>query len=102
MEPLNNYTPFILTAIVLVFIIGAELSLVFLWSERSRRKDERETAAFLRYMHIESQKNSKEVQRMIDKNHEDATSFIKAMHKDTALILGRIFEIVDDPEKEKG
>lgn len=86
---------------------------IFIWSERWRKKDDEKMSSFLRLMHIESQKNSKELQRsieenhketnrIIDKNHEDATRFIKAMHKDTALILGRIFEIVDDPEENKG
>ena len=67
------------------------LVVVFIWGERWRKKDDEKMASFMQYAHIESRKNTREVQRMI-----------KEMHKDTSLILARIFEIVDDPEENKG
>jgi hypothetical protein len=94
--------------IMFLTVVGTALSVyvilipIMIWLEVRRKKDDEKMAAFLRHMEIESQKNTRETQRRIDENHTDATSFIKAMHKETSLILGRIFEIVDDPEEKKG
>jgi predicted PurR-regulated permease PerM len=96
----NTITLMIIAAILAissVSIISVQLISFFRWSENSRKDSDERMASFLRHMHIESQKNSKEVQRMINKNHEEATRIINEMRKDTSIILGQIFERVDEP-----
>jgi len=101
------YAPFIL----LGTFTAAVMLILFIWSEYGRKKSEAEMTSFMRFAHIESVKNSKDVQRMIDKNHRESNRILNEIqktnrqlvqiNKDNSLFLHRIFEIIDDPEKKE-
>ena len=54
----------------------------------------------MQYMQIESKKDSRETQRIIDrmeKNSEKNIAFLNQVHKDNSVFLRMIFERVDKP-----
>jgi len=153
MEPNSYITLFLVLTIIEVAVILSVITVVFgiLFhrSDLAQKKIDDEQRAFLRHMHIESVKNSKEVQRMIDEGNERTDRLIeesrertdrlveesrertdrliiesrertdrlieegrkearrideewRKLNKENSLFLRRIFEIVDDPEKDQG
>ena len=91
---MSIYTPFIILGItlgVLFFVITLAVGAVLhRLSEKSRKEDNKEMQSFLRHMHIESQKNTREVQRIMAIGEKTL--------QDNALFLRMIFERVDKPD----
>ena len=101
METINTYMPFILTTIITIFILGTAMFSLFMWSERSRKKDDEKATSFQRHMRIENGLGRKETRRILDEIQKTNRE-LKQFNKDNAIYLHRIFEIVDHPEDEKG
>jgi len=78
---------FAILTFVITFIVGEVLHRI---SERSRRADNKEMQSFLQHMHIESQKNTREVERILASSEKTL--------QDNALFLRMIFERVDKPD----
>ena len=107
----NLYTLIIISSIVIIAIIilgvgmiSGQMATFYRLSEQSRMKakeaDEKQSA-FLRHMHIESKKDSRESKRLLAELKENTTE-LRQINKDNAIYLRMIFERVDKPEELEG
>ncbi|MES0488392.1 MAG: hypothetical protein ABUK01_00265 [Leptospirales bacterium] len=97
---------FIVLLIILVLgILSGQMATFHRLSEQSRkesRKQSREAdekqSSFLRHMHIESKKDSRQTERLLERI-EQGNAELRQMNKDNAIYLRMIFERVDKPEE---
>jgi len=91
--------------VVLVLgVLSGQMATFHRLSEESRNKakeaDEKQSA-FLRHMHIESKKDSRETKRLLEKI-EETNSELRQISKENSVYLRMIFERVDKPEELEG
>jgi len=112
-------TVIITTMVVLVLgVLSGQMATFHRLSEESRNKakevDEKQSA-FLRHMHIESKKDSRETKRLLEKieetnsnieetnsNMEETNAQLRQISKENSVYLRMIFERVDKPNELEG